>query len=119
MAESGETSAVPKDPEPQDLSQVSQATEIVEGQPPPPADQFSALQGHLHDHPYDTAAWQDFVNIAEDSGDPAKISTAYDSLLKVYPNTVSSLSHKQPVRLKSNNASTRVDFTLLKGVHVM
>jgi cleavage stimulation factor subunit 3 len=95
MAESVEASAVPKEPEPQESSQVSQATqatEIVEGQPPLPADQFASLQAHLHDHPYDTNAWQDLVSIAEDSGDSTKISLAYDSLLKVYPNTVSTLS---------------------------
>jgi hypothetical protein len=67
----------------------SQTTVIVEDQVAAPATPFEGLQNHLREHPYDIVAWQDLVNIAEDSGDLKLINTAYDSLLKVYPNTVS------------------------------
>lgn len=67
----------------------SQVTDIIEEQAAAPATPFEALQIHLQNDPYDTVAWQDFINIAEDSEDPHLIHTAYDSLLKVYPNTVS------------------------------
>lgn len=66
----------------------SQATQVVEDQAPAPATPFDALQNHLADHPYDTTAWQDLVNIAEESGDLKLIHMAYDSLLKVFPNMV-------------------------------
>ncbi|KIM32651.1 hypothetical protein M408DRAFT_62773 [Serendipita vermifera MAFF 305830] len=66
----------------------SQATEVIDDQASAPASPFEALQSRLREHPYDTTAWQDLVNIAEDSGDFKLINTAYSSLLKVYPNTV-------------------------------
>jgi hypothetical protein len=69
--------------------ELSQDTQIVEQQAIAPTTPFEGLQSRLRDHPYDTVAWQDLINIAEDSGDLKLISTAYDSLLKVYPNTVS------------------------------
>lgn len=71
----------------------SQQTDALEDQPPAPSSPFEALQNRLRDHPHDNTAWQDLVNIAEDSGDLAKITAAYDSLLKVYPNTVSRESY--------------------------
>jgi len=67
----------------------SQDTQVVDDQAAAPSTPFEALQSRLHDHPHDTVAWQDLINVAEDSGDLKLISTAYDSLLKVYPNTVS------------------------------
>jgi hypothetical protein len=67
----------------------SQDTQVVEEQAVAPTTPFEGLQSRLRDHPHDTVAWQDLINIAEDSGDLKLISTAYDSLLKVYPNTVS------------------------------
>jgi hypothetical protein len=69
--------------------ELSQDTQIVEQQAIAPTTPFEGLQSRLRDHPYDTIAWQDLINIAEDSGDLKLITTAYDSLLKVYPNTVS------------------------------
>jgi hypothetical protein len=66
----------------------SQTTVIVEDQVAAPATPFEGLENHLREHPYDVVAWQDLVNIAEDSGDLKLINAAYDSLLKVYPNTV-------------------------------
>ena len=68
----------------------SQATDVVDDQAAAPTSPFEALQSRLLDHPYDTVAWQDLINIAEESGDFKLINTAYSSLLKVYPNTVSS-----------------------------
>jgi hypothetical protein len=72
----------------------SQVTDIVEGQAAAPATPFEALQMHLRDDPYDNAAWQDLINIAEDSEDPQLLHAAYDALLKVYPNTVSCADKK-------------------------
>lgn len=75
----------------QDDSQpeASQQTVALEGQPPAPASPFEALEIRLKDSPYDNGAWQDLINLAEDSGDFARITNAYEALLKVYPNLVS------------------------------
>jgi len=81
----------------------SQDTQVVEEQATAPTTPFEGLQSHLHDHPYDTVAWQDLINIAEDSGDLKLIGTAYDSLLKVYPNTVSQHSATPKQSKKSGN----------------
>lgn len=67
----------------------SQLTEIADEQAVAPASPFEALQARLEEHPYDTVAWQDLINVAEESGNIKHISAAYSSLLKVYPNTVS------------------------------
>jgi hypothetical protein len=77
--------------ETQDDSQhdASQQTLALEGQPPAPASPFEALEMRLKDNPYDTNAWQELINLAEDSGDFARITNAYEALLKVYPNLVS------------------------------
>jgi hypothetical protein len=77
--------------ETQDDSQpdASQQTVALEGQPPAPASPFEALEIRLKDNPYDSNAWQDLINLAEDSGDFARITNAYEALLKVYPNLVS------------------------------
>ena len=76
--------------ETQDDSQhdASQQTVTVEGQPVP-ASPFEALEIHLKDNPYDSNALQELINLAEDSGDFARITNAYEALLKVYPNLVS------------------------------
>jgi len=77
--------------ETQDDSQhdASQQTVALEGQPPAPASPFEALEIRLKDNPYDSNAWQDLINLAEASGDFARITNAYEALLKVYPNLVS------------------------------
>jgi len=77
--------------ETQDDSQpdASQQTQVIEGQPPAPASPFEALEIRLKDNPYDSNAWQDLINLAEDSGDFVRITNAYEALLKVYPNLVS------------------------------
>lgn len=67
----------------------SQQTVALEGQPPAPASPFEALEIRLKDNPYDSNAWQDLINLAEDSGDFSWITNAYEALLKVYPNLVS------------------------------
>ena len=69
--------------------EASQQTVALEGQPPAPASPFEALEIRLKDNPYDRNAWQDLVNMAEDSSDFARITNAYEALLKVYPNLVS------------------------------
>ncbi|KAG8827959.1 mRNA 3'-end-processing protein rna14 [Serendipita sp. 399] len=66
----------------------SQNTDIVDENAVAPANPFEALQTHLRDDPHDVAAWQDLVNIAEDTGDFKLINEAYSSLLKAYPNTI-------------------------------
>jgi cleavage stimulation factor subunit 3 len=81
----------------------SQDTQIVEQQAIAPTTPFEGLQSRLRDNPHDTVAWQDLINIAEDSGDLKLITTAYDSLLKGYPNTVSQM-------LLIPNNSRRVEF---------
>jgi len=75
--------------ETQDEPDASQQTLALEGQPPAPASPFEALEIRLKDNPYDSSAWQDLVNLAEDSGDFARLTNAYEALLKVYPNLVS------------------------------
>ena len=72
-----------------DQPDASQQTQVLEGQPPAPASPFEALEIRLKDHPYDSNAWQDLINLAEDSGDFTRITNAYEALLKVYPNLVS------------------------------
>lgn len=67
----------------------SQKTVVQEDPPPLPGSQFEALRNRLQVQPHDTAAWQDLINTAEEYGNPEYIATAYESLLKVYPNTVS------------------------------
>jgi cleavage stimulation factor subunit 3 len=67
----------------------SQQTVALEGQPPAPASLFEALEIRLKDNPYDSNTWQDLINLAEDSGDFERITSAYEALLKVYPNLVS------------------------------
>ena len=67
----------------------SQQTQVLEGQPPAPASPFEALEIRLKDDPYDSNVWQELINLAEDSGDFARITNAYEALLKVYPNLVS------------------------------
>lgn len=92
----------------QDQQDSSQTTVVLEDQVPAPATPFEGLQNHLQDHPYDITAWQDLINIAEDSGDFKLIHMAYDSLLKLYPNTVSSRLQADPTeepRVSEKNCS--------------
>ena len=78
-------------------SELSQVTIAVDEHAAAQTTPFEVLQLRLQDSPHDTVAWQDLINIAEDSGDLKMINAAYSALLKVYPNTVS-----------SKNASERV-----------
>ncbi|CAG7852297.1 mRNA 3'-end-processing protein RNA14 [Serendipita indica DSM 11827] len=68
--------------------EATQAADIVDEHAAGPTTPFEAVQLRLQDHPHDTAAWQELINIAEDSGDYKMINDAYTALLKVYPNTV-------------------------------
>ncbi|KAF5366256.1 hypothetical protein D9758_005681 [Tetrapyrgos nigripes] len=51
--------------------------------------EFDSLNAHLQENQSDTEAWRRFVACAEDSGETDKIRTAYEALLKQYPNTSS------------------------------
>jgi cleavage stimulation factor subunit 3 len=56
-----------------------------------PVSEWDALRASLHENPHDTEGWNKLVRMAEDSGDLEKIKDAYESLLKMYPNTVRNL----------------------------
>lgn len=54
-----------------------------------PTSEFDALFARLSENPYDTDGWKRLIDLANNSGELAKISKAYEELLKHYPNTVS------------------------------
>jgi cleavage stimulation factor subunit 3 len=56
-----------------------------------PGSEWDALRASLRENPHDTEGWNKLVRMAEDSGDLEKIKDAYESLLKMYPNTVRNL----------------------------
>ena len=56
-----------------------------------PVSEWDALRASLRENPHDTDGWNKLVRLAEDSGDLEKIKEAYESLLKMYPNTVRNL----------------------------
>ncbi|KAH9978134.1 hypothetical protein BGW80DRAFT_1285995 [Lactifluus volemus] len=49
--------------------------------------EWDTLRASLRDNPHDTEGWNKLVRLAEDSADLEKIKEAYESLLKMYPNT--------------------------------
>jgi hypothetical protein len=53
--------------------------------------EWDALRASLRENSHDTEGWNKLVRLAEDSGDLEKIKEAYESLLKMYPNTVRNL----------------------------
>jgi cleavage stimulation factor subunit 3 len=53
--------------------------------------EWDTLRASLRDNPHDTEGWNKLVRLAEDSADLEKIKEAYESLLKMYPNTVRNL----------------------------
>ena len=57
-------------------------------EPQQPQSEFEILLASLRAAPVDPEGWNKLVRLAEDSGDITQIKEAYDSLLKVYPNTV-------------------------------
>jgi cleavage stimulation factor subunit 3 len=63
-------------------------TTAIQGEP---VSEWDALRASLRENPHDTEGWNKLVRIAEDSGDLEKIKDAYESLLKMYPNTVRNL----------------------------
>ena len=54
----------------------------------PPVSEFESLQAQLAQNRYSSSAWNKLVDLAEQSGDLAKIKQTYESLLQAYPNTV-------------------------------
>lgn len=59
--------------------------------PEEPVSEWDALRTSLRENPYNIEGWNKLVRLAEDSGDLEKIKDAYESLLKMYPNTVRNL----------------------------
>ncbi|KAI0002909.1 hypothetical protein BJV74DRAFT_814041 [Russula compacta] len=55
--------------------------------PEEPVSEWDSLRASLRENPYDIEGWNKLVRLAEDSGDLEKIKDAYESLLKMYPNT--------------------------------
>jgi cleavage stimulation factor subunit 3 len=72
---------------PEEELQPTTATTIQEE----PVSEWDVLRASLHENPHDTEGWNKLVRMAEDSGDLEKIKDAYESLLKMYPNTVRNL----------------------------
>ena len=56
--------------------------------PEEPVSEWDALRASLRDNPHNTEGWNKLIRLVEDSGDLEKIKEAYESLLKMYPNTV-------------------------------
>jgi cleavage stimulation factor subunit 3 len=56
-----------------------------------PSSEWDALRTSLRENTHDTEGWNKLVRMAEDYGDLEKIKDAYESLLKMYPNTVRNL----------------------------
>lgn len=69
-------------------AQVSQKTDIDET----PKTPFELLRESLKTNPHQPEAWQRLVDMAEASGETAKIKEAYEGVLENYPNTVRVLS---------------------------
>ena len=59
-------------------------------EPQQPQSEFHILLAFLLSSPVDPEGWNKLIRLAEDSSDITQIKKAYDSLLKVYPNTVRS-----------------------------
>ncbi|KAH9045764.1 hypothetical protein EDB85DRAFT_1908267 [Lactarius pseudohatsudake] len=55
--------------------------------PEEPVSEWDALRASLRENPHDTEGWNKVVRLVEDSGDLERIKEAYESLLKMYPNT--------------------------------
>jgi cleavage stimulation factor subunit 3 len=53
--------------------------------------EWDSLRASLRENPHDTEGWNKLVRLAEDSGDLEKVKEAYESLLKMYPNSVRNL----------------------------
>jgi hypothetical protein len=80
-------------PQPQPVSVLPKeepqpATAVAPGEP---VSEWDALRTSLRESPHDTEGWNKLVRLAEDSGDLEKIKEGYESLLKMYPNTVRNL----------------------------
>ncbi len=56
--------------------------------PEEPVSEWDALRASLRENAHETEGWNKLVRLVEDSGDLEKIKEAYESLLKMYPNTV-------------------------------
>jgi cleavage stimulation factor subunit 3 len=74
--------------------------------PTPVLSQFESWLADLEKNPDQPEQWRRFIDMAENTGDPAKIRTAYDALLKQYPNTVREREYNHKVRLSLTIFST-------------
>ncbi|KAJ6463707.1 Suf-domain-containing protein [Mycena vitilis] len=69
-------------------SQVDAGREDSTATPLSPAhSEYDALMARLKELPHDPESWKHLVDLAETSGDIARIREAYDALLARYPNT--------------------------------
>jgi len=59
----------------------------AEPQLPPPSE-YDSLTAELAERPHNPEGWRRLIQVAEESRDIEKISMAYESLLKQYPNNV-------------------------------
>jgi hypothetical protein len=62
------------------------AFDIVPDTEPP--SEWDSLRAELSVRPFEPTKWYRLVQLAEMSGESAKIAAAYDGLLNAYPNTV-------------------------------
>ncbi len=87
------------EPQPQPQPQSPPVSALPKEEPQTPAavvpgesvSDWDALRTSLRESPHDTEGWNKLVRLAEDSGDLENIKEAYESLLKMYPNTVRNL----------------------------
>ena len=79
---------VPVIPEEEPQSQPQPITTAVQEEP---SSEWDAIRTSLRENTHDIEGWNKLVLMAEDSSDLEKIKDAYESLLKMYPNTVRNL----------------------------
>ncbi|KAH9963267.1 hypothetical protein BC827DRAFT_1194505 [Russula dissimulans] len=86
-----QTTSFPPRPElqPQPVSVLPKEEPQPAPAPPPeePVSEWDSLRTSLRENPHDIEGWNKLVRITEDSGDLEKTKDAYESLLKMYPNT--------------------------------
>ena len=63
-------------------------SQVDVAQQPQALSEWATLRQRVEENPYDEAAWNAYVDKAEETGDHEKIKEAYESLLEKYPNTV-------------------------------
>ncbi|KDR71055.1 hypothetical protein GALMADRAFT_254221 [Galerina marginata CBS 339.88] len=78
------------------LSALSVNSPVVnepEHEPQPPQSEYDTLNVQLAENPHNPEGWRRLIHLAEESGNIEKISTAYEALLKQYPNNATAQIH--------------------------